>query len=380
MKKRLFTIIVFLLLVTTSLYSQIENEIRAYVDTTEQIINNGKKLLVETIKIKNYSKANQIYNFIRTKGKQFELIPFSYNEELLIACFLSDWNGFFDKVINFEKLSTIVCSPNIYSIDNLLKQHLSLEYKTLQNRLISAELIDEKKSVVDIFLYFNSIGERNLIYDQKVNEFKRANSKSKFDKFISTYLAAPFVKRSLSYTFGTTKIFPTGNLNRNFSPDLSFAFSFDFNINKLYISLIFDACNLNLRNSYSDPIDNMLIFNEKDWFTYTDLGLTGGYFLLRNKNVHIVPYFNFGVIGLESYKYDACNSYNAYSSIQCGAGFFTEYKFAGYKIKDTNANLPGYFSLKFDAGYNILTKKNVDFFAGNISYMRLALVCGLGDF
>lgn len=50
MKRNLLTSIFLVVFFANSAIAQIENEINAYVDTTEVIIKNGRKLFIKTLK------------------------------------------------------------------------------------------------------------------------------------------------------------------------------------------------------------------------------------------------------------------------------------------------------------------------------------------
>ena len=62
--RKILLLSLFLFVSLNITIAQIENEIRAYVDSTELIVNNGRKLLVQQLDNENYIKVKEIYNFL----------------------------------------------------------------------------------------------------------------------------------------------------------------------------------------------------------------------------------------------------------------------------------------------------------------------------
>lgn len=58
------TLFIGLFLLSFQLNAQIEKEIKTYVDSTEILFVNGRKLLLEEIQLFNYPKATEIFNFL----------------------------------------------------------------------------------------------------------------------------------------------------------------------------------------------------------------------------------------------------------------------------------------------------------------------------
>lgn len=90
--------IIGLFLTSFQLNAQIEKEINTYVDSTEILLTNGRKMLLEEIQLFNYPKATEIFYFLESKAEQKKCNVFNYTEELYISMLISNWNYFFKKL------------------------------------------------------------------------------------------------------------------------------------------------------------------------------------------------------------------------------------------------------------------------------------------
>ena len=81
--RKILLLSLFLFVSLNITIAQIENEIRAYVDSTELIVNNGRKLLVQQLDNENYIKVKEIYNFLNNKTINSNYKAFTYNEKWL---------------------------------------------------------------------------------------------------------------------------------------------------------------------------------------------------------------------------------------------------------------------------------------------------------
>jgi hypothetical protein len=67
MNTKILSIVVGIMFLNSSLFSQIENEITSFVDSTEITINNGRRLLVSKVQAGEKEKVLEIYNYLSQK-------------------------------------------------------------------------------------------------------------------------------------------------------------------------------------------------------------------------------------------------------------------------------------------------------------------------
>jgi hypothetical protein len=383
------TVILFLIILisTCGINAQIENEIKSYVDSTEIMINNGRRLLLQKIQEKEYGKAAEIFNYLKDKSSMNKCQAFSFNEELYISCLISDWANFLNRAEQFGQVQDEKnCYPDKFKINELLYKEVAANADKLLENARKDELSQEDDALLDMYFYLLSKGSRDEIYDRKINSFKKQFSQSRYANFVKNYLPEPEVRAGLTYAMGATEIFPTGNMKQYFDAGTAFSFSMDFCLNKLYLSLFFNVGNLNIKKSFT-PItsDYIYHFYPEDKFSYFDGGLACGY-LLRGKYVHFSPFLSIGGSTLESMLFkdpdDDDKEFKIYDSFIFGPGIHTEFKLHEFKINNTNyyGSPFGYLSLRLDGGYNIITSTKYDPAKGNSFYAKATLVFGIGKF
>ena len=68
--KRNLTIILIAIMFPLSIFSQISNEIATYVDSTELLVHNGRKMILKELADNNLVKTKEIYDFLTEKTKK----------------------------------------------------------------------------------------------------------------------------------------------------------------------------------------------------------------------------------------------------------------------------------------------------------------------
>ncbi|MDD3079407.1 MAG: hypothetical protein PHH37_09935 [Paludibacter sp.] len=150
--------------------------------------------------------------------------------------------------------------------------------------------------------------------------------------------------------------------------------------------MYFNGGNLNLRTPFSATTEyGTYNFVEKDKFSYTEGGINLGYHIFSNKQIHITPGINLGGASLESNLYsdedDNDKEIYIFNSFIWGPVLHSEFKIYEYKTQSMySTDALGFFSIKFDFGYNFIAKNQYPEFKGNIPYTRLALIWGIGKF
>lgn len=81
------------LLIIPGVNAQIDKEIKAYIDSTEIIVNNGRKMLESKIIEGDFPKAREIYRYLTELTTEKTYSAFSYTEHLLLNIILSEWEN-----------------------------------------------------------------------------------------------------------------------------------------------------------------------------------------------------------------------------------------------------------------------------------------------
>ena len=372
--------------------AQIENEIRAYVDSSEIIVNNGRKLLVQNIQDKNYVKAAEISTYLNKISDERRCKTLTFNENLMLSSLCSNWQDWLHKAENFNTDTRGVCYENGYKISNFLYQDLYENVDLYIERTSKLNISDEEKELFELyFTYIKNYCEQNEAYKIKNRNIKHKYPNSKYKKFIDSYMPEPEKKFSFGYGFGVSALSQTGNLPEYFytiSP--LYTFSVDFNVDKIYFSMNFIGGDLELQKNLQNPGGYNYTFLPKDKFSFFDAGIKGGYNMNVNEKLKVTPYLSIGGSSLESNLYnsdaDSNIEFKVYDSFSFGAGIHTEYKIAAWKMNNpyyyygtNNTNGVSFLSLSFDAGYKYIAFHQYTPITGDILYLNMGLIWLIGN-
>ena len=103
MKRFIVLISVFWLFSSFQMKAQILDEIKSYVDSSEFIVNNGRKMLINKIAENEYEKTREIYIYLTdlTAGNNYS--AFSYTEDLWINILVGSWENITEIMINYNQ-------------------------------------------------------------------------------------------------------------------------------------------------------------------------------------------------------------------------------------------------------------------------------------
>ena len=367
--------------------AQIGNEIRNYVDSTELLLDNGRKLLLDNLAKEDNKKANEIYAYLINLTKDKGYKAFYYSEVLLVNILSQNFTEFLDKAENYATYVKDARYNTNVPLNDVLHQEIGKRKERIENAIVSSDRTDEEKQILLIFLKLVNESNRDDDYFTMVRNYKKQYAVSKYSEFIEKYIPGPRVKAAWNSHMGAAWLFPTGKLADNFSNGVGFSFGMDFNIGKVYASLRMTGGTLLLKQPYLATTQyGSLFFGKDDSFSYFDGGLELGYFLVRSDRFQIAPHASISGNNLRSSYYESEDSkkeIDIYNCAALGVGLHSEVKIFqfeqapyygyGYPMKS-------YISVKLDVGYQWLTKFENTNFTGNMAYAKLAFVWGFGDF
>jgi len=393
MKKKLVFAILFVFAFSISATAQIENEIKNYVDSTEIIINNGRKFLAQTIKNGDLKKSQEVFHYLMMKGEERNCWSFSYKEQLLLNVVFKDASSLLSLMQNYNDDGVFLCYRNLEPIEDALYSELRRNKPVIENLTDSKKLDSVDIEILKILVHILENGSKNDVYDGLIRDFKKTYPQSKYSNFVKKYLPAPTFKASVSYSLGPKFDVLTGNYGKYFHNPVNLSFGMDFCISKVYVSIYIEGSDMKLIKpiTLNHTNGDSYNFTNGDIFTRMDIGLKTGYYVVRNKNLHIAPYVTLlagSFLNSNLYsEYDEDNSeYDFYDGFTQSIGVHFEYKLGDIQMKSYNPYfnqfdvLKSYWSLKFDIGYTSIPKFNNLLAKGNFSYASIGLVWGLGNF
>ncbi|MFV0391565.1 MAG: hypothetical protein ACK5KP_06765 [Paludibacteraceae bacterium] len=390
-KKIILPVLLFLPLFQS--FAQIEREIIHYVDTTELLVKNGRKMILEEVQKYNFTKTHDIYALLNKKTSERYCDAFSYDEHLLISLLTSDWDSFTQKAKNVKSNKTIRCRFSSQNMRNELYNEVAKNHLIFNERVQSANITREDKAFIGIYLTLFQQNQNEKDYADKLKSFEKKYKRSAYNDFIDTYLPVPMYQKSMAISFGGFGVLPQDKLKNYFSEGIGWGIDLDFCIKKIYASVHMNTATTNLLIPFeANSTDGTYYgFLAGDEFKYVQAGLKGGYFIVRSNRFHVAPYVSGGYTTLTSDVFkseegEEDSELKVFNSFYAGAGLHTEFKLFEYNGRKSqpyyNVRHPssGYLSLKLNAGYNYIIDQKIDVFRGNTAYASLSLVLGVGKF
>jgi hypothetical protein len=369
-----------------NLKAQIEKEISSFVDSTEMLVNNGRRLLLQSIKSNDLNKVNEIYLYLTNISLEKNCFAFGYIEELYINSLISDWDKWIDLAKNVSNEKRDYC----FSIDIPLGEVLYNQIIENIDILLfnSDNLTNEERQLIDIYIHLLKYGNNNESYKSKIKRFRQDYKNSKFEYFVNNVLPNPKIKASTSFSLGVNSMILTNELANSFSPEINFYMAFDFNIDRVYASIFVAGADMIVKKEFSQSVEgNDVTFKKGDYFNLMEYGLHGGYFVIRNNRLHLAPIAAISGTYIKSDIFDSKEDkedkeFKAINAFTCGLGMHSEIKVFEWKSKSYNYNNSkmNSLSLKFNFGYNYYTSHTRDMFKGSSFYFRPSLVWVMGDF
>jgi hypothetical protein len=394
-KYKIFPIL-FLAALTSVAKAQtdIENEIKSFVDSAELLINNGRRMILQHVQEKDFEKVAEIHGFLNRRTLARDCAAFTYRENLYIAGLTGNWHEFLAIAEHFSEIQgKSLCYPSYgyysdYTFFNTLRVEFEKNAPQLFEEALSANLTPEDEELLELYFHVleNKVDEA---YGKKLKSFKKKYPQSKYDDFVNGLLPRGFFVGGISLGMGATRIFPTGNLSSHFAPATVFNFAFDIYFDRFFVGLQLDIGKLRLKvplPSQTTGYDHD--FQVNDRLSYMHGGLLGGYTVIRNYRLQLSPFINFGGTSLESnfYKDEAKKHMEFYIFDETwfvGAGLRADINLFDF---ETNS---GFFTisptthrihLRLDAGYNIPIKYEYTPARGNVSYVKMSLIWQSGFF
>lgn len=392
MKKKLVLAILFASAFSITTTAQIENEIKNYVDSSEILLNNGRKFLAKSIREGKIQKSQEVFHYLMMKGEEKDCWSFNYKEQLLLSVLFKDIETTLKLIENYSDKAVYPCFRNMEPVEEAIYAEFGKNKPLLENMNNTETLEADGRDILKILFHILENGTDNEEYNAMIIAFKKNYPQSKYNKFVKDYLPAPKLKASISYVLGSKYNIFSGKLSNYFHNSPVVAFSMDFCISKVYISMYFEGANIKLQQpiTLTNKSGATYDFKTGDLFNKMDIGFKTGYYLVRNKKIHVAPYAtllagSFMESTLYNSEYDSNKEFKIFDSFTPGVGINLEYKLGGYNSKSPYNYMygmknVGYFSIKLDAGTNSIPSFYYLPAKGNASYITLGLVWGIGEF
>lgn len=385
--KNLLEVCILMMLFTSNLFSQIDREIGAYIDSTELMVKNGRKMMLKELSDSNFNKTKEVYDYLTNLTENDHFAAFYYVEDLYINLLADDWERVEKLIIEYENVSNRYIYPGCVDLIQPLYNAVLQRSERILASVHQAPINDQTKSVLEILLHYIKTGNADESYNRLLASHRKEYQDPRYERFEKDFLPRKHIKGAWNFSLGSGVVFTTGHFSENYSNNVAFCMGMDFNVQKVFSSLYLQGTDLKLQKPFSalSGIDTMH-FKLEEKFSFLNFGLKGGYFLLRNDRFHLAPFVSISGSSLKSNRYEDSEDndleYEVFNSFSYGVGLHTEVKIKEFSNK--NAYYPvtdyGYFSIKLETGYNRITKFKDDHTRGDTPYVICSLVLGFGSF
>jgi hypothetical protein len=375
---------IFFLFISVNINAQIRDEINSFVDSSEILVNNGRRMILKKISENDISKVNEIYQYLNSLTLKNNYVAFNYTENLYLNILIGNWNKLTEYMADFNNKIKEIPFPSTYSMSGILYDRIysSVDSFALQSQI--SDMDKESKKVVGLFIYLLKIGFANGDYNERLMSFRKEYKESKYEDFLDKFLPGDKYQFSWGISMGSGMVITTGKLADDFKSNALFNAAMDFNVQKIYASFYFNGSALKLKTPFNVlHKGDSLKFEMNESFSYFEFGLKGGYFLIKNERIHFSPYVSISGTSLESKRYDSDNDdkeYKIFSSFSYGGGVHTEFKIMDFNLYEYGNSMRSYLSLKLDGGYNFLAEFNDKYSDINLPYFNFSIVWGFGEF
>lgn len=383
----LFILSVFLSPLT--LKSQIDVEIRNYMDSTEFMIENGRKLLIASLENKDYDKMSEILQYLLslTEGEYYS--AFNYLEVISTALISSDWKIIEEYAGNYHQYSRLKSNPSGFPIYPRIYNELDVNSSAIIYQVNQSELESEEKLLMILITSSIHSSVESKVYPQRLKEFRELYPDSKYSDFISNFLPNRTISEGsagMAYVIGGGYLAPSGQLKDWISAGGNFNISMDFFINKIYSSLYLMIGTVELMQPLDAYVNETNVsLNPGEDFNYFSGGLKIGYHIIHNKKLWIAPFGNISGGSLESviYKDPDKDEVKLFGSVILGTGISTIFKIKTFSYPkpyyNSGVQSTGFWGLKLEGGYDWIISTKKPEYGGGMGYLNLGLVLGFGN-
>lgn len=372
------------LLIAFHLNGQIDKEIRAFIDSTEVLAGNGRKMIEAKIMEGNMEKAAEVYDYLTALTAGKPLATFNYREDVWLNLLFRRWEKLAEILAGYSEL--INRRTNVYYSQILIAadERLHKDEQALRAGYMNSGLDGETLDLLDILFHAMLNGGRNNEYNSLLDNFRKRYPGSRYNDVVKGFLPGRYNRVALSFGMGPGLLLPTDNLGLTIGNGMTGNLSFELLYGRLLASLYFQSGAQKLRVPFEvTQGTELLSFHADEKFEYFEAGLRAGYLMVRGSRVNLAPFVTLGGASLQSMRYDSSLSdleYKAINSFMYGPGLRTEVRLSTFGSKFYSYTEIAYISMKLEGGWNLFATSNHVRFRGSMPWASLALVFGIGEF
>lgn len=380
-------ILVFVSLCILSLRSFSQDDLRqqiiSFTDSTEIMIRNGRKLVVDQTVKGDSQSAIETITFLK-KNVDKDYVIFYPAEELLLALANSNFEQFLFTATHYsnflEEKTKYVQTENITAqINGFLSQELALIKKDLER----TNLNPEKKELIDIYIrYYES--EDKFKLNKSIKNYKKSYPNSEYMAFLEL-IENDVEPGAMNFCFGYGHEYLSGNISEAFTSHFqSMNMELEWFSGKLYYSVFMRGSVGSLKTKYNMPIiDFDLIQTPEDYAFSLNYGARIGRTWYSRKTITVFSYLSIGGYQFKSDKAnfdipsDETANLKLISVFSPGLGTACDIYLKHFKSKDSGEKIGQWF-IRPSVGYDFFVTGKDESKGGSL-FLNLTMGIGLGN-
>ncbi len=383
---RKFTIGFLFMLLATAIYAQedIRAEILSFPDSTELIIRNGRKLVIDRILAGDHKKAVSTINFLKNETDKRYVIFYPV-EELLLSLAVRNFPLFLYNAKNYEHLlDEKTKSVRVDSILEELNEYLNNEIHFISEELESSHLAEKDKEIIRLYIRYYS-GDNTATLYKDIKNYQKSNPDSEYAYFSKQLKKSSGTSRT-NFLIGYGNEFLTGEIADMFTGRNHFLnMEIDVFINQLYLSMFISGSVSKVFSETDLPVKKKELIHAKDEkASALKYGAKIGRKIYSGQNMNLYPFLSFGgyEINSQSKEFKEMDTKNPKNNLV--GSFFTGIgaasdivlrKWVSHSLYEPSALV----FLRPEIGYDRFWSKK-QYSGGGDFYFKVSLGISLGSF
>lgn len=294
MKKLLTFIGLFYVVVAGFAQEDLKKEIISFSDTTEVIIRNGRKLIVEKTITSDFEGAIRTLNYLKKNVDKRYIILYP-SEEILISLanrnfqlFLYDARNF--KTLLKEKTKTIQMDEISIEIHTYLSKEISYITEDLENSGIA----DSDKAFIMLYIRYYQ-NDNKTVLNKDIKNYQKTYPQTEYADFLNEMKSLTTTGR-MNFCLGYGNEFLYGNSSEYFDNHFQImSMEFDGFINRTYWSLFMNGSVGKLTSTADIPVlKKDLVHKAGESVSSLKYGFKIGRSVFANRVVNLYPYISIG--------------------------------------------------------------------------------------
>lgn len=381
MRAKFITII--LLIITGNLFAQtdIKNQIIAFTDSTEIMIRNGRKLILEKTVTGNHQEALETLNYLKNNVDNNYVILYP-SEELLFSLATSNFELFLYNAKNFNNLmegKTKAIQTDEIGIP--LQEYIFQEMDLIKKDLANSKISEENQQFIQ--LYFNYYeGIDKLTVNKSIKNYKKTYPNTEYDYFLNElkqYSSTSYINFSIGYG----REFLNGNISNSFDSHFQImSLEFEGFVNQTYFSLFMNGSVGKIYSKIDMPVlKTDLIQKAGDEAFSLKYGVKLGRSWYSNKTFNAFSYLSLGGYQMNAQQSnfensDSTTKYKLSDSFFTGVGTACDIVLKNFLAANTKEKIGSVF-IRPNFGYDIFLTGN-EISKGGSFYVAISMGIGIG--